>query len=169
MFNQAIIRVGIRYGVLCGVACFAIMLLLYFAGLNPFGDYGRYSYIPIPFAIFLGIRYYKRFNDTELGFLRGLRVGTSVAFYAALCTSMLVFILAYVGGPELIRLHAQELKAVLEATREEQIKLLGERMYQEGVKALDSLTPSMLAADDFVKRFFGGLIFALVAAVFFRK
>lgn len=169
MFNQAIIRVGIRYGVLCGVACFAIVLLLYFMGLNPFGDYGRYSFIPIPFAIFMGIRYYKKFNDTEIGFLRGLRVGTSVAFYAALCTSMLVFILTYVAGPELLQQHIQEMKALLEETREDQIKIMGERMFEEGYKALDSMSPSMLAADDFVRRFVGGLVFALIAAVFYRK
>lgn len=169
MFNQAIIRVGIRYGVMCGIACFAIVLLLYFMGLNPFGNYGRYSYLPIPIAIFMGIRYYKKFNDTEIGFLRGLRVGASVAFYAALCASMLIFILAYVGGAELLQQHIQETRALLDETREEQVKLLGERMFEEGYKALDSITPSMLAADDFIKRFLGGLVFSLVAAVFYRK
>ncbi|NEM96993.1 DUF4199 domain-containing protein [Pontibacter burrus] len=169
MFNQAITRVGIRYGVTGGLVCFAIMLLLYLLGLNPFGDYGRYSFIPIPFAIFWGIRYYKKFIDTELGFARGMRVGLSVTFYTALSASMLVFILAYFAGPELIQQHVNEMKALLEQTREEQIKILGERMYEQGYEALDSITPSMLAADDFVKRFFGGLIFALVAAVFYRK
>ncbi|NDK56763.1 DUF4199 domain-containing protein [Pontibacter fetidus] len=169
MFNQAITRVGIRYGVTGGVACFAIVLLLYFMGLNPFGDYGRYSFIPIPFAIFMGIRYYKKFNDTEIGFLRGLRVGTSVSFYAALCASMLVFIFTFLVGPELLQQHVKEMKAVLDATREEQIKLLGKEMFEQGYKALDSITPSMLAADDFVRRFLGGLVFALIAAVFYRK
>lgn len=169
MFNQAIIRVGIRYGVTSGIVCFAIILLLYFIGVNPFGDYGRYSYLPIPFAVFMGIRYYKKFNDTELGFLRGLRVGTSVAFYTALCSSMLVFILAYVAGPALLQQHINEMKTLLEATKEEQIKIMGKNMYEQGYNALDAMSPSMLAADDFVKRFLGGLVFALVAAVFYRK
>jgi len=154
---------------MCGVACFAIVLLLYFMGLNPFGDYGRFSYVPIPFAVFMGIRYYKKFNDTELGFLRGLRVGLSVAFYAALCASMLVFILVTLAGPELLQQHIAEMKAMLEATREEQIKLLGKKMYEEGYKAVENVTPSMLAADDFVRRIFGGLVFALIGAIFHRK
>ena len=169
MFNQAITRVGIRYGVTGGVACFAIVLLLYFIGLNPFGDYGRYSFIPIPFAIFMGIKYYKKFNDTEIGFLRGLRVGASISFYAALCASMLVFILTYVAGPELLQQHVQEMKALLEEAREDQIKLFGEKWYQEAYNAAISTTPSSLAASDFIRRFFGGLIFALIAAVFYRK
>ncbi|MBC5772434.1 DUF4199 domain-containing protein [Pontibacter sp. KCTC 32443] len=169
MFNQAIIRVGIRYGVTGGVVCFAIVLLLYFLGLNPFGDYGRYSFIPIPFAIFMGIRYYKKFNDTEIGFLRGLRVGASITFYTALCASMLVFILTYIAGPELLQQHIEEMKMMLETGREEQVKLFGEKWYQEAYKAAVTTTPSSLAAGDFIRRFLGGMVFALVAAVYFRK
>ncbi len=169
MFNQAITRVGIRFGVIGGLACFAIVLLLYFIGYNPFGNYGRWSFIPVPVAIFLAIKYYKNFYNAELGFLRGLRVGASVAFYVALTASLLIFILTYFAGPELIKMHVTEMKALLDETREEQIKILGERMFEEGYNALDSLTPSMLAADDFVRRFLGGVIFALVGAIFYRK
>ncbi len=169
MFNQAIIRVGIRYGVLCGLVSFALVLVLYFVGSNPFGDIGRFTYLPIPVFIFLAIRYFKLFNESEIGFGRGLRVGLSVAFYNALCAAMLVFLFVTFIGPEILENHVTEMKALLEATREEQIKLLGVKMYEEGYKALDMISPSMLAADDFVRRIFVGGIFSLVAAVFFRK
>ena len=58
MLNQTIIRVGIRYGVLCSLACFVLVLALYFMGHNPFGDAGRLTYLPIPVFIFLAIRYF---------------------------------------------------------------------------------------------------------------
>jgi len=169
MFNQTIIRVGIRYGVLCGLVCFALVLVLYFTGTNPFGDMGRITYLPIPVFIFLAIRYYKLFNDTEIGFLRGLRVGLSVSFYTALSAAMLVFVFIYLAGPQVLQQHIAEMKALLAETREEQIRIVGERLFEEGYKALDSITPSMLAADDFVRRIFAGGIFSVVAAMFFRK
>ena len=169
MLNQTIIRVGIRYGVLCSLACFALVLVLHFMGYNPFGDMGRLTYLPIPVFIFLAIRYYKLFNEGNIGFGKGFRVGLSVAFYTALTTSMLVFLFIYLAGPELVQNHIQEMKALLEETREEQIRLLGEKLYEEGYGALDSITPGMLAADDFVRRIFVGGLFALIAAVFFRK
>ncbi|MCC9167125.1 DUF4199 domain-containing protein [Pontibacter harenae] len=169
MFNQAIVRVGVRYGVICGIACFAFLLMFYFVGANPLGELGQFSYLPIPIALFLGIRYYKTFFDAELGFLRGLRVGLSVSFYTALTASLLVAILLYLVGPALIQQHAQEMKALFEQTREEQVKLFGEQTFEQGYKALDNLTPSMLAADDFMKRMLIGGVLSLVLAVFFRK
>lgn len=169
MFNQTIIRVGVRYGVLCGLVCFALIVGLYMTGFNPFGDIGRLTYLPIPVFIFLAIRYFKLFHEGEIGFGRGFRVGLSVSFYTALCTAMLVFLFVSFAGPEVLQNHIAEMKALLDATKEEQIKLLGERMFEEGYKALSSITPSMLAADDFLRRIFVGGIFSLVAAVFFRK
>ncbi|WP_345157623.1 DUF4199 domain-containing protein [Pontibacter saemangeumensis] len=169
MLNQTIIRVGIRYGVVGSVACFVLVLVLYFLGYNPFGDLGRLTYLPIPVCIFLGIRYFKLFHEGDVGFGRALRVGLSVAFYTALTTAMLVFLFIYIAGAEVLQNHVAEMKALLEETREEQVRLLGENMYNEGYKALDNITPGMLAADDFVRRIFVGGIFSLIAAVFFRK
>lgn len=169
MFNQTIVREGVRYGVLCGIACFALVALLYVTGYNPFGEWGRVTYLPIPAFIFLAIRNFKKYNQGQLSFGKGFRLGLAVSFYTALCTGMLIFVLIYLVGPEILQQHVTEMKALLEETREEQIKLLGQKMYDEGFKALDSITPSMLATDDFVRRIFAGGIFSLVAAVFFRK
>ncbi|GAB3830037.1 hypothetical protein GCM10028895_45580 [Pontibacter rugosus] len=152
MFNQAIVRVGIRYGVLCGLVSFALVAILYFIGYNPFGDIGRLTYVPIPVFIFLAIRYFKQYNDTELSLGKGLRVGLSVAFYNALSAAMLVFLFIYMVGSEILLAHVAEMKALLEETREEQIEIIGEESFSNVYNALDSLTPSMQAADFF----FGG-------------
>ena len=169
MLNQTIIRVGIRYGVLCSLGCFLLVAALYFMGYNPFGDIGRLTYLPIPVFIFLAIRYFKLFNEGNMSFGKGFRVGLSVAFYTAMATAMLIFLFIYLVGPEIIHNHVAEMRAMMDATREQQVKLLGEESFELSYKALDTLTPSMLATYDFVSRVFVGGIFALVAAVFFRK
>jgi hypothetical protein len=169
MLNQTIVRVGVRYGVLCGIACFVIVLALYLIGLNPFGDAGRWSYLPLPVFIFLGLRYFKSFHDTEVGFWKGMRVNLAITFYTALCASMLVYLMIYLAGPEIIQQHVAELKALLDESREAQVKLLGERNFEQAYEGLDTLSPSMLAAHDFLSRMFTGGIFSVVAAVFFRK
>lgn len=169
MFNQAIVRVGVRYGVLCGVACFVVVLLQWALGFNPLGDAGRVSFLPIPFFIFLAIKYYKQFIDTEIGFLRGLRVGLSVSFYTALAASMLLFILLYFAGSNMMAAYVETMTKALEADKEMQIKVFGKEMYEQSYTALKNITPSLLATYDFVARLFAGLIFSLVAAVFFRK
>lgn len=169
MLNQTIVRVGVRYGVLCGLACFVIVLLLYFMGYNPFGDAGRFSYLPIPVFIFLGLRYFKGFYDAEVGFWKGMRVSLSVTFYTALCAAMLVYLMIYLIGPEIVQQHVTEMRALLDETREEQSRLLGKRNFEQAYQSLDTITPSMLATYDFLSRMFAGGIFSIVAAVFFRK
>lgn len=169
MFNQTIIRVGIRYGVLCGLACFALVLVLYFLGSNPLGQTGWVTYIPIAAFIFLGIRYFKLFHEGEIGFGRGFRVGLSVSFYAALSAAMLLFLLLYLAGADILAQYTADMQAMLEQTKEQQIALLGEQGYEEVYNAYKNVSPSMLAANDFLWRFIVGGFFALVAAVFHRK
>lgn len=169
MFNQAIVRVGVRYGVLCGIACFAVILLQWLLGYNPLGEAGRLTFLPIPFFIFLAIKYYKQFDEAEIGFLKGLRIGLSVSFYTALSTSMLLFILLYFAGEDMIASYVETMKLALEADKELQIQTFGEEMYEQSYAALEMMSPSLLATYDFVARLFSGLIFSVVAAVFFRK
>ncbi|MBD1398784.1 DUF4199 domain-containing protein [Pontibacter sp. JH31] len=169
MLNQTIVRVGVRYGVLCGLACFVIVLALYLLGYNPLGESGRWSYLPLPVFIFMGLRYFKGFHDAEVGFWKGMRVSLAVTFYTALCASMLIYLMIYLVGPELIQQHVAELRAVLDQTRNEQIKLLGEQNFEKAYEDLDTISPSMLAAYDFLSRMFVGGVFSVVASVFFRK
>jgi hypothetical protein len=169
MFNQAIVRIGVRYGVLCGIAGFAIILVVWLIGYNPLGDAGRLSFLPIPVFIFLAIKYYKQFDEAEIGFFKGLRIGLSVSFYTALSASMLLFILLYFAGSSMIAEYVTTMKVALEAEKELQIQTFGKNMYEQSYAALESMNPSLLATYDFVARLFSGFIFSIVAAVFFRK
>lgn len=169
MFNQAIIRVGIRYGVLSGLLTLVLVAALYFVGYNPFGDVGRLTYVPIPVFIVLAIRYYKQYNEADLSFGKGLRLGLSVTFYNALTAALLVFLFIYLVGPEVLQLHIAEMKALLNETKEEQVQVIGEESFNKVYQALDELTPSTQAADFFLWRLIVGSLFSVVAAVFYRK
>ncbi|WP_114783125.1 DUF4199 domain-containing protein [Botryobacter ruber] len=169
MFDQAIARVGIKYGVLCGIACFGILLLVYFLGNNPLGSAGQVSYLPIPIFIFLGLRYFKQFNDTEISFFRGWRVGFSVTFYTALTTALLLFLFIYTVGPDLLRETMEEMRMMLEANKEEQIRLFGKENYDMLMAESKNVTPGEVAVSDFFRRLLLGGLLSIVAAVFFRK
>ncbi|MBX0334437.1 DUF4199 family protein [Pontibacter sp. HSC-14F20] len=169
MLDQTIVRVGVRYGVLCGLASFVIIMALYLMGFNALGEAGRWSYLPLPIFIFMGLRYFKRFHDAEVGFWKGVRVNMSVTFYTALSAAMLLYLMLYLVGPEIIQQHVVELRALLDQSREAQIKLIGESNFEQAYQELDNLSPSMLATHDFLSRVIVGMLFSVVAAVFFRK
>ncbi len=171
MFDQAIVRTGIKFGVVCALAGFAIILLLYFAGLNPYGQNSMYTWLLIPVAVFWGLHDFKKYTDQDFGFFKAFKVGWSIAFYTALCSAMLLYVFSVVAGIEPIERHIAEMKVLLEATRDAalQSKVLSDAAYQETYKQLDNTTPYMLAMDDFVKKIFVGVLAAIVGAVFFRK
>ena len=169
MFDQAIARVGIKYGVLCGIVCFGILLLAYFLGYNPLGSSGQVSYLPLPVFIFLGLKYFKQFNDSEISFFKGWRVGFSVTFYTALTTALLLFLFIYFVGPDLIKETMEEMRIMLETNKEEQIRLFGKDNYDMLIAESENITPGELAVSDFFRRLLLGGLLSIVAAVFFRK
>ena len=169
MFDQAVVRIGIRYGVICGLVSFAVTLLIYFSGANPYGQTSLFSLLFMPLFVFMGCAYFKKYTDQNIGFLRALRVALSITFYAALASAMLLYIFSTLAGFDAIQRHINEMKVMLEATRAETIKLIGEANYNQTLVQLDKTTPYHLAADDFMKKLFTGFIISIVAAVYFRK
>src|SRR5688572_15057169 len=171
MFNQAVARTGIKFGVIGAVAGFVVTLLLYFTGNNPYGQLSWWGWIFIPVVVFWGLSYFKKFNDQDLGFLRALMVGWSIAFYTALVAGMLLYVFATVAGIEPIQQHIAEMKALLAQTSAEALKakVVTQEVLNETYKELERTTPYTLAVDVFVKRLLIGFLSAIVGAVFFRK
>lgn len=169
MFDLAVIRTGIRYGVMAGVACFVVILVLFFTGQDPYGEKALFSLLLMPVFIFLGVRYFKKFNDAEIGFLKAFSVGFSVSMYGAMCSAMLLYVFATFAGPEVTQLHIHEMRAMMDANREAMISAANEQTFEEAYKLLDQLTPYQLAVQDFINKIFVGMILSLVAGVFFRK
>ena len=171
MFKQAIFRTGIKFGGISALAGFAIILILFLVGINPFGQLSLWSWIFIPVFIFLGIRSFKRNYDPELGFLKALKAGWSIAFFTALFSALLIFIFATVGGEEVMQRHITEMKTLFESSRQAAIeaKVLTPEAFDQTLKELDKTTAGSLALDDFFKKFAIGFFIAVVGAVFFRK
>ena len=171
MFDQAVIRTGIRFGVLCALASFVVTLLLYFSGINPYGHNSMFSVLFIPIFIFWGCSYFKKFNDENVGFLKALRVALTITFFSALCSAMLLFIFGTFAGVEVIERHITEMKAIMTEpqTKALTIKAVGLDNYNLALKNLENTSPYDLAGDDFFKKTGIGFLVSIIAATFFRK
>ena len=169
MFDQQVGWTGIRFGVLAGLTCFALIVLIYLVGVNPYGEYRLLTLIFIPVFVFFGISYFKKFTDQQLGFVRAFRIGLSVTFYAALVSAMLLYAFGYVAGPEVMQEYIGEVRGMMEATKAETIKIIGEKNYLDAYEMAGKTTPFDLASDEFMKKLFVGIIASLIGAIFFRK
>jgi hypothetical protein len=171
MLDQAVIRTGIRYGVLCALASFIVTLLLYFSNINPYGHNSMFSVLFIPIFIFWGSSYFKKYNDENVGFLKALRVALNITFFSALCSAMLLFVFATFAGVETIERHIAEMKAIMTEpqTKALTIKAVGIENYNLALKNLENTSPYDLAGDDFFKKTGIGFLVSIIAATFFRK
>ncbi|WP_034256719.1 DUF4199 domain-containing protein [Adhaeribacter aquaticus] len=169
MFDQAVVRTGIRYGVICAVFGFTVILILYFTGLNPYGQSSLFSLVFLPVFIIAGSSSYKKYNDQNLGFLKAFRVALTITFFAALASAMLTYIFSVFAGIEVIQRHITEMRMAMEAVRAQTIEMIGEANYKQTLAQLEKTTPFNLAMDDFMKKMLTGFIISIVAATFFRK
>lgn len=171
MFNQAVIREGLKYGGACALVGFGALLILYFTGTNPFGAIIGLTAITLPVAIFFGVSQFKKYINPEIGFLQALSVALIISFTAAILSGTLVLgLAAFAGKPGLDR-HKAEMKAVLQKPRAKDttLEIAGKANYEKALRDLDSITPFDLAADDFLKKLGIGFLLSLIAATFYRK
>jgi hypothetical protein len=169
MFDQATVRTGIRFGVMGGISSFAVVVLIYLAGGDPYGQKSLLSYLLIPFFIVLGINYYRSFREEAVGFGKALSVAVSVTLYAAVTAALLLYAFAIMAGPEVMQRHVAEMKTMMDLTREQAIRLVGREAYEKAYSELGKRTPGQIASEDFVRRIIFGSLVSLITAFFKRK
>lgn len=171
MYNQAVIREGLKYGVACALIGFAAMLILYFTGTNPFGAIVGLTIITLPVTIFFGVSQFKKYINPQVGFLQALSVALIISFSTALISGSLVFGLARLAGKPALDRHKAEMKAVLQTPngKSKTLEIAGKENYEKALQDLEKITPLDLALDDFYKKAGIGFILSIVAATFFRK
>ncbi|WP_207436370.1 DUF4199 domain-containing protein [Sabulibacter ruber] len=172
MFDRAVINTAIRYGVTGGIVTFIYILVLALLKLeNPYSNTSEYSstLLFVPVFIFLSIKYYKRFHNSELGFLKAFKVGFLTVFFLAFTAAMLLCIYSVFAGEEMIKEYIILSQKQMELTKKDLVKLMGEANYKNAYQNLNQLNAYILAQISFVNRVVAGFFISIVLAVFFRK
>ncbi|RNI24477.1 DUF4199 domain-containing protein [Rufibacter latericius] len=172
MFDRAVINTAIRYGVTGGIVSVVYILLLAFSGFeNPYDNASEYSstFIFVSVFIFLGIKYFKKFYDAELGFAKAFKVGLLISFFLAFTAAMLLCIYSVFAGQEMIKEYIILSQNRMEITRQELVKVMGELNYKNVYQNLNHLDGFKLAQISFVNRMVAGFFISIVLGVFFRK
>lgn len=169
MFDQATVRTGIRYGVINGICGFLIIVLIYLGGGDPYGHKNLISYLIIPVFIILGLNHYKSYRMEAVGFAKAFLVAFSITLYTALTSAMLLYVFAVLVGPEVLQRHIVEMKALMDLTRNEAVRMVGQEAFDQAYADLSNRSPFQLANEDFMRRIFFGLVVSVVAAFLKRK
>ncbi|ALJ01779.1 DUF4199 domain-containing protein [Rufibacter tibetensis] len=172
MFDKAVVNTAIKYGVTGGIVSFAYILILALIGFeNPYDNTSEYSSTLVfgSVFIFLAIKYFKKFHDSELGFGKAFKVGFVTVFFLAFTSAMLLCIYSFLAGEELIKEYIILSQKRMELTRQELTQMMGEVNYKNAYQRLNQLNAFTLAQISFVNRMVAGFFISIVLGVFFRK
>jgi hypothetical protein len=171
MYNQAVIREGVKYGGACALVGFGALLILFFTGSNPFGSVIGLTVITLPVAIFFGLSQFKKYINPDIGFLQALGVALIISCTAAILSGSLVYGLAHFAGKPALDRHIAEMKAFLQkpTAKDKTMEIAGKANYDRALRDLEEITPLDLALDDFYKKAGIGFLLSIIAATFYRK
>jgi hypothetical protein len=159
-------KVGMKYGLIYGVASIALSLIFYLTGTDLQAKLPQYlNYGVLLGAIILGIR---SFRDEDLGgyisYGKSLGTGVVIAFFGSIIVAFYTYLFFNVVDPALI-------DQMIEMTRE---KMIESGMPDDQVEmAVDMsarfMTPGWMFTFSILGITFMGFVFSLLASVFLKR
>lgn len=172
MNNVSPSKTGLFYGLISGLGCFALFLLIYFIHKNPFG---AWSWLGFWIPILLMILGTKAHRDKDLeGYItygRAIAVSMLVAFSGAMVYEVLTFAFTTFIGDSVVTMHIDDSAAKIEQAR----PFLNEKMYQKALTALEEMKTNHMQAlsqiimSDFLWKIIGGFLVSLVVAALVKR
>lgn len=152
------------------MVCIIWVVALYLTDNNPYGPKRLLSvFIPPLAALLCQWTVRRSFLPAGAGLRRVLLAGIMTTVVAAITSAAGVYGFARITGQAPIDRNLTEMKALLEASRDEFVKQAGGQEQYERARQNLAYTPQALASDDFEKKLLFGLLLSFPGAVFFRK
>ncbi len=169
--NRPIVKVAVKYGLICGVLSVFAYYVQLVTGMNPVMNLNSFF---IDLIIFFGFIFFanKEFKDYKnsgfLHFWQGMTIGLIIIFTSAVIFS--VFSATYYHvNPEVLTEYIQNAVQFLEGKKELLLERESEAAYHQRLKDLKSTTISDVVITDFFKKVGVGFLVTPVIAVLLRK
>ncbi len=169
--SASLLRHGVRYAGIVVATAVLMWLVVGLAGGNVYDR--RLPVVAFPltgFVIWIALVTYRRRLDTEMPFLRALKLGALVATISSVVISVLLGLLITLGGDGLRQRHVTATRQMLAAQRQRLETLPdGKAEFLRQVTAAGEVSASELALDELPRRLVPALLVALLGAILFRK
>jgi hypothetical protein len=168
--KQTPFKSSVNFGAMYGLACFAMFLLIYWAGKNPLGPASWLAVWIPPLFIVLSIRYYRNnILGGTITFGEALRAGLITVLSGAMLYSLFVVIFGKLIDPEMIDSLKEQLLTELE-TMEAMVKnMMGDAMYENSIEEIKGMTLGRQAFSEFLNKSLSGLVYSLIAAAALKR
>lgn len=169
-FNQQLIKVPVKYGIVGGVLAVIVFLVLYLLEQNPLIHARLFDLVLIPIMVFFCIKEFRdRVNYRELFFWQGMTTGFFVYILIAFFSSLFVYGFLNLYDVNILLEFIQANEEGLQEQRDIFIENFGQEKYQVTLENIRSTEPYHVALDDFIKKLGIGLFYTIIISVILRR
>lgn len=168
--RNAIITVGLRYGLVSGI----LAVLLFFAVIlfdeNPLIVTKWFDYLLIPGFVFFGVREFRLYyNGGAMQFWQGASVGFITYVLSALLFATVIGTYLATVGEGWVADYVANRTALVQENQENFTERLGEETYQQVLSEVRATTTFDLVLDDFFRKLMIGVFVTLIIATVQRR
>jgi uncharacterized membrane-anchored protein YitT (DUF2179 family) len=166
MNESSLMRTGLHYGSLSGLAIFGFYLAVYLAGYNIFGGVTMLNvWIPVVFIVLATRHQRDRIQGGLISYGQAFATGMATTFFSATLFGLSFYLMGKVFDHSLLDVY----KIQAEMSMEEGKEILSEALLEKAMESIDLVTMESLAfSEAFNKMVWGGIV-TLVTAGMMRK
>ncbi len=167
MNSNPLIKTGLNYGSMSGLALVAMFFILYFAGFNPLGGMSWLgAWIPIVFITLAMKLVRDQLMGGFISFGMAFRIGLITVFFSSLLFDMIIFVFGKAVDPGIVEAYRSEILKSADAAK----SLLSENMVDQVIEEAQKVNITSIVFNDFTTKMTGGIILCLIlAAILMRK
>lgn len=163
---MSIFKFSANQGSICGLICFALFLILHNFGLNPFNNATfLIALIPVGFFYFSIKKYRDSYNQNNLSYGQGFRIGLFLTFFYSSLYGVLLFIYLKYGAEDLVfetRKMTMENMVMLEDK-------VSSSIYDKMIEGVEKMDAAQLAQSRYMNNLLWGLLISLIIAAITKK
>ncbi len=168
--RQKLLQTALLTGIVAALVICLFLILLYAFGLNPFGQY-KLMFMPLYAMVLMGGLWYFRMKHME-GWLHGWQgvfLGALTAVFAAAFYAVLIYVLLAYIMPDMLTAHKANLTKWMTSNQAVMVEQFGKAVYESNLQAVNSITASDIALDEWIKMAAIGLVIGMALGIFFKK
>jgi hypothetical protein len=161
-------RIPLRNAAIGSALAVLMFITLYYLEKSPLVNTKFFNTLLLLIFLVFTLREYKE-QHAVLKFWQGMSLGFLFYLPFALVSGTAVYIALTSADPGLLDGYVDQRIAELELNREQIVKTIDRRSFEEALESIRGTTPIQLALDDFLKNTIAGLFITILVSVIFKN
>ncbi len=160
---------SLGFGAIGGFLSAIAFVVFYFIGKDPTSLGTIFGYALLPFIIFFGLRYFKKYiNDRSLSFAEGMTVGFLIYSVLATISSLLIYVFLVIYPPAFQEIKESKVNHI-EVNKQIIVDQINLESYEKTYDSILKMSVTDIALNDFILKIIPGLFFTIIISIIFRE